>query len=143
MGVNTLLRRLVLAITLALGLFVGIWAEFFHRSFYDDFPGLGFHWIRLMGAYDEHLISDTGSAYLAFAAISAAAVLSPRAGAGRLAGLVWTVFGVLHLAFHVSHLMGGTADQVGNVVSLTISALLGVALLVLPVGRRTGREEAA
>jgi hypothetical protein len=48
---------------------------------------------------------------------------------GRIAGLGWTVFGVLHFAYHVTHLDGSFTDKAGNVVALGISAILGIVLL--------------
>jgi hypothetical protein len=42
------------------------------------------------------------------------------------------VFGVLHLIYHATHLMGSDFDKVGNLTSLSIAALLGIALLLPP-----------
>lgn len=130
---NTSSRRVILALTAAIGLYVGVWAEFLPRSFYDSFPGLGRHWISLGGAYDEHLIRDVGSFYLALTAVSIAGIVARTAVAGRIAGLGWTVFGVLHFGYHVTHLDGSFADKAGNVITLGISMILGIALL-FPVG---------
>ncbi|WP_460810296.1 hypothetical protein [Microlunatus endophyticus] len=112
-----------------LGLSVGVWAAGLPKSFYSSFPGLGLHWIEMMGAYDEHLVRDVGFMYLALSTISIAAALSRTAAAGRLASLGWTVFGAFHFLFHVTHLMGGVVDVVGNIVSLGLSLALGLALL--------------
>lgn len=133
MSMNTSSRRLILALTAAVGLYVGVWAELLPRSFYTAFPGLGLHWISMDGAYDEHLIRDVGSFYLALTAVSIAGIVARSAVVGRIAGLGWTVFGVLHFAYHVTHLDGSFVDKAGNVVSLGISAMLGIALL-FPVG---------
>jgi len=130
---NTSSRRVILVLTAAIGLYVGAWAELLPRSFYDSFPGLGRHWISLGGAYDEHLIRDVGSFYLALTAVSVAGIVARTAVAGRIAGLGWTVFGVLHFGYHVTHLDGSFADQAGNVITLGISMILGIALL-FPVG---------
>jgi len=132
-GMNTSSRRVILVLTAAIGLYVGAWAELLPRSFYDSFPGLGRHWISLGGAYDEHLIRDVGSFYLALTAVSVAGIVARTAVAGRIAGLGWTVFGVLHFGYHVTHLDGSFADQAGNVITLGISMILGIALL-FPVG---------
>ena len=129
---NTAFRRVVLALTAVSGLFIGVWAGFFSRSFYDSFPGFGLHWVSMMGAWDEHLVSDVGSFYLGLSAISIGAIFARTAGPARLAGLGWTVFGVLHFIYHLAHLMGSTFDRVGNIVSLGISALLGIVLLFPP-----------
>lgn len=131
-GMNTPFRRVILALTAAQGLLVGIWAEFFPRSFYDSFPGFGLHWVSMMGAWDEHLVSDVGSFYLGLSAITIIAIFAPTAGPARLAGVGWTVFGVLHFIYHATHLMGSTFDRVGNLTSLAIAALLGIILLLPP-----------
>ena len=133
MSMNTSSRRLILALTAAVGLYVGVWAELLPRSFYTAFTGLGLHWISMDGAYDEHLIRDVGSFYLALTAVSIAGIVARSAVVGRIAGLGWTVFGVLHFAYHVTHLDGSFADQAGNVITLGISMILGIALL-FPAG---------
>jgi hypothetical protein len=126
---NTVFRRVVLALLGLLGLFVGMWATSFPESFYTSFPGFGLHWIEQAGAYDEHLIRDVGAMYLALTAITVAAAFARSAAPGRLAGLAWTVFGAIHFAFHVSHLEGSALDRVGNVVALGLSLVLGIVLL--------------
>jgi len=131
-SVNTSSRRVLLALTVILGLYVGVWAELFPRAFYTSFPGFGRHWISLAGAYDEHLIRDVGCFYLALTAVSIAGIIARSATPGRIAGLGWAVFGVLHLAYHVTHLNGSATDKIGNVVSLGIGAILGIALLWPP-----------
>ena len=129
-GMNTPFRRVILALTAFLGLYVGVWAEFFPRSFYASFPGLGLHWVSMNGAYDEHLIRDVGSFYLALTATSIAGIIARTAVPGRVAGLGWTVFGVFHFGYHITHLTGSAADIAGNVISLGLSALLGIVLLL-------------
>jgi len=129
---NTRFRRVILAITALLGLDDGIWAEFFPRGFFSSFPGFGLHWISMAGSYDEHLIRDIGSFYLALTAISIAGIMARTATPGRLAGLGWTVFDLFHFAYHVTNLMGSPVDKVGNVVSLGLSAILGIILLFPP-----------
>lgn len=129
---NTPSRRVILGLTTVLGLYVGVWAEFFPRAFYTSFPGLGLHWISMDGAYNEHLICDVGSFYLALTAVSIAGIIARTAVPGRIAGLGWTVFGVLHFGYHVTHLDGSLTDKAGNVLTLGISALLGIVLLFPP-----------
>jgi hypothetical protein len=135
---NTSFRRVVLAVTLLLGLYVGVWSAFLPQAFYDAFPGFGLHWIDADGAYDEHLIRDVGFAYLALSSLSVAGIAARTALPGRLAGLGWTVFGVLHFGWHLLHLEGSVVDRVGNVVSLGLSLVLGI--LLLPRSRREDRS---
>ena len=141
---NTNLRRILLAITVILAAYVGIWAEVFPRGFYDSFPGFGLSWISEDGPFNEHLIRDVGSFYLGLGAASLAAIFSRGAIAGRVVGLAWALFGLLHFGYHVLHFEGSMLDRVGNVVSLGISLLLGI-LLTLPSRRnapalKTGTE---
>ena len=129
---NTFSRRVVLAISAALGLFVGVWAAGFPALFYSSFPGLGLMWISIDGPYNEHLIRDVGALYLAVAAATIYAIFAHGLAATRAVGIAWTVFGIPHLAYHLHHLEGlAVIDVVGNVVSLGGSVLLGV-LLLLP-----------
>jgi hypothetical protein len=138
---NTPFRRVVLAIAAAFGLFVGIWAQFFPDGFYSSFPGLGFHWVSENGAFDEHLIRDIGGLYLGLSAITLVAMFARTAETGRLAGLGWSVFGLLHLGFHVTHLVGDAGNRVAAVASLSIAALAGLLALFAPA--RRARPQAA
>ena len=132
---NTPFRRVVLAVAAAFGLFVGIWAQFFPEGFYSSFPGLGFHWVSENGAFDEHLIRDVGGLYLGLSAITLVAIATRTAEAGRLAGLGWSVFGLLHLGFHATHLVGETTNRVAAIASLSIAALAGLLALFAPARR--------
>jgi hypothetical protein len=121
-------RRLVLLVSAALGLTVGLWAAVGPRAFYDSFPGFGRTWIAGDGPFNEHLLRDVGALYLALAAASLASL---RSRDTRAAGAAWTVFGVLHLGYHAAHLGGMAAvDVVGNVLALGLSLALGGALLL-------------
>lgn len=134
------IRRIILWVTAGLGLYVGVWAAGFPQSFYDSFPGLGFIWISVDGPYNEHLIRDVGSLYLALSAASVAATFSRAADAGRVVGVAWAVFGIPHFAYHAAHFGDmPPADVLGNVVSLGASMLLGIALM-LPGPRSVAAE---
>jgi len=140
MGMNNISRRTVLAITAAMGLFVGVWAAGFPQGFYDAFPGLGLMWISVDGPFNEHLIRDVGALYLAIASASIYAIFARSLAATRAVGIAWTVFGAPHLAYHLAHLEGlAPIDIVGNVVSLGGSLLLGI-LLLLPARPTKERE---
>ena len=125
----TAVKRVALALSAALGLFVGGWATVSPRGFYDAFPGVLGHWVDLDGPFNEHLIRDVGALYLALAAASVVVLVLRSAWAPL--GAAWTVFGALHLAYHATHVDGfSTVDAVGAIVSLAVSLALGVVLLV-------------
>src|SRR3954447_16553540 len=82
---RVLLRAGLAGLALASAL-VGIWATLAPRSFYDDFPGGGRHWVSALGPYDEHLVRDYAAANLGFLALAifAAVVLDRRLVQGAL-----------------------------------------------------------
>jgi hypothetical protein len=55
---------------------IGLTAALAPRTFYDDFPFLA-HWVELLPPYNEHLVTDVGGLYLAFALLFAWAARKP------------------------------------------------------------------
>lgn len=94
----------------------GLWALTAPRSFYDDFPGLGLHWVSNLGPYNEHLIRDIGGFYLALAVLSVLAARSLQQPLLQATAITWLVFQVPHLLLHL-HLAPdygpGTVLQIG------------------------------
>lgn len=135
------LRRGLLWTTALIGLYVGGWAAFATRSFYDSFPGLGFIWISIDGPYNQHLVNDVGTLNLGFAAATLyAALLRSEAAvviASRTVGIAWAVFSVPHLVYHARNLDGlGTADVLGQVITVGSTIVLGALLMLGPVPHR-------
>ena len=131
-----------LALSAALAFFVGGWAFFAPRSFYDAFPGVLGQWISMDGPFNEHLIRDVGAMYLALGVASVAGLVSRSPAVFRTLGLAWTVFGVLHLGYHLMNLDHlDVANAVGAVVSLSISLALGVVLLIPGAKPRGGGDQ--
>jgi len=111
-------------------LLVGIWALAAPRSFYDDFPGAGRHWVSVDGAFNQHLLRDVGALNLALAVVAVAAIVWPGRFA-RLCGAAHLVWTVPHLYYHASHLhMFSTSDAIGNMVSLGIPVVASLFLVV-------------
>src|SRR5919198_1417977 len=100
------LRRVGLAI-IAIGyLPVGLWATFAPRSFYDDFPGLGRHWISHDPPYNQHLVTDVGGLNLALAAIAIIAFIALTPILVRATAVGALLYMVPHALFHANHLEG-------------------------------------
>jgi hypothetical protein len=111
---------------------LGLWAVFAPRSWFDDFPGGGRHWVSALGPYNEHLSTDVGAFFLAIGVLLlfAAFVLERRLVQAALGALL--VYSVPHLVWHLGELGAyGTLDKVLNLISL--SALVVVPLLMLPL----------
>lgn len=115
----------------ASAVYVGTWAAFWPRSFYDTFPGFHRVWVGVDGPFNEHLVRDVGGLYLALAAVGVVALGRREPVVPLLLGAGWTVFGIVHLSYHLHHLGGLAAiDVVGNVVALGGTLMLALSLLV-------------
>ncbi|HYV59236.1 MAG TPA: hypothetical protein VFA62_04120 [Acidimicrobiia bacterium] len=136
--------RVVRVILIVLGVgnvAIGTWAAFAPRSFYDDFPGFGRHWVRVDGPYNEHLVRDFGALSLALAVVTIAAAIVLARPLVIAVAIAWLAWGVPHLVYHARHLdVFDTSDQVLNVVLLAVLPVLALAVLVLEL--RKPAEEA-
>lgn len=127
------LARVALAV-LALGsLATGLPAAFFPRGFYDGFPFVA-HWVDRLPPYNEHLVTDVGGFFLAFAILFAWAAYRPRRELVLPLCAAWSVAALLHLVFHARHLADfSAADAVGELTSLAVLLVLpAVAVWALP-----------
>lgn len=90
---------------------VGGWALAAPMSFYQDFPGMGMHWVAADPPYNQHLVTDFGGALLAIAvALALAAVVAQR----RLIQVVLLAALVQagsHLIFHLTHASSLSTEQ--------------------------------
>ena len=129
---SRLIQRAVLIYLTLSGLLVGVWAACAPRSFYDDFPGAGRVWVAVDGPYNEHLVRDVGQLSLALALVSLAAAVTMQLTVVRVASAAVLLNGLPHLIYHLRHLdKYGTADKIGNVVSLGLLVVLPLLVLVL------------
>ncbi|WP_115945055.1 hypothetical protein [Amycolatopsis thermalba] len=127
------MRLAILTLLALTGLVVGFWAAVLPESFYGDFPGIRPSWVSLDGPYNEHLVRDVGSMFLALGALAVGAIVVRTTTAARLAGVAWLVFSVPHAIYHLMHLhVFPPLDQVLNAVSLPGLALLVLAVVLLP-----------
>jgi len=121
------LALVVLAVSSAL---VGLWAQAFPRSFYDDFPGLGRVWVAVDGPFNEHLVRDVGGLNLGLAFVAALALITANPVAARAAGGAALIYGVPHLTYHALNTEGfATTDVAAMLVSLGLGILAGAAAL--------------
>lgn len=127
------LARTALAVVAISAAFTGVPAAFFPETFYDDFPFLS-AWVDLLPPYNEHLVTDVGGLFCAFAVLFAWAAWRPSRELVVPLCVAWSVSSVLHLAFHVRNLDGFSAvDAVGELVTLALLVVLpAVAVWALP-----------
>ncbi len=94
------LRAVLAALALSAAV-PGAWAAAAPRSFYDGFPGAGRHWVDRLPAYSEHLVTDVGAFYLAFALLFAWAAARPARELVIPLAVAWSLFSTIHFAWHV------------------------------------------
>jgi hypothetical protein len=112
------LARAALAILAISALSVGLPAALAPHAFYSDFPFLA-HWVDRIPPFNEHLVTDVGGLYLAFALMFAWAAWRPHPALVRPLCAAWLLAAALHLGFHATHLDGfDTADAVAELASL-------------------------
>lgn len=139
-GVNPIrdvrLARTALAVLAVSAAFTGLPAALVPRTFFDDFPFLS-AWVDLLPPYNEHLVTDVGGLFTAFAVLFAWAALRPSRELVVPLCAAWSVSAVLHFVFHVRNLDGfSTADAVGQLFTLGLLVVLpAVAVWALPRGR--------
>jgi hypothetical protein len=123
--------RLVLGLLGAVQLTDGAYALFAPRSFYDDFP-VGRGWVEALPAYNEHLVRDVGSLFLATAVVLvvAAIYLDRRLVIVALASFL--VYSLPHLIYHLLNLGSfATGDAIAEAVSLSLTVVAPAVLLVM------------
>ena len=122
-----LLRRVALAVIAGGGLVVGLWAQGFPRSFYDDFPGMGRAWVAVDGPFNEHLVRDVGGLNLGLAFVAVMALVTGSQMLARVAGGATLLYGLPHLTYHATHLDGyDTSDKLAMLGSLAFFVLAAV-----------------
>jgi alkylhydroperoxidase family enzyme len=111
---------------------IGLWALFAPHSFYTGFPAGTDGWVKVLGPFDEHLVTDVGALFVALGVALAIAAFSLRRSAVLAATAAWLVFSVPHLVWHVFNLGPyKTLDAVANTVTLGWTVLGGVLILAL------------
>lgn len=131
-GIAAIGVRAVLLYLVVSQLLVGVWATFFPRAFYDDFPGFGMVWVSVDGPYNEHLIRDVGAWSLGLAALLLVAAVTLHRATVLASALAVTVATVPHVLYHARHTgaFDSTGDALPSVMSLAVVAVVAAALLV-------------
>jgi len=131
----TRLRRVALVVIAGASLVVGVWAQGFPRSFYDDFPGMGRVWVAVDGPFNEHLVRDVGGLNLGLAFVAILALATGSSLLARAAGGAALLYGVPHLLYHATHTDPyDTADAIASLTSLAIAALAALLAVAAPGG---------
>ena len=138
-GRRTSVMRAGLAVLCLASLSTGAWAFLAPRSFYADFPGAGRTWVSLLPPFNEHLTTDVGGFYLAFALLFGWAAITLARSLLSALLTAYVISSVLHLGYHLAHLDGYSAlDKVGQTLTFAVLIAIALAVLVLSVRRPAG-----
>ena len=122
--------RLAVSLLMAPALVVGVWALLLPRSFYEDFPAAGRHWVSALGPYNEHLVRDVGALNLALGALLALAAILPEQRLTQAALAAWLVYALPHFLFHATERDAlSPLDNLANLATLGLAVLLPLVLL--------------
>jgi hypothetical protein len=123
--------RVALAAVAAANAVTGLTALLTPRSFYENFP-FGAGWVALLPPYNEHLTTDAGAFFVAFALLLGWAAYTLERALVLPVCAAWSVFGLAHLAFHATHLDGMSATdaalQLAGLVAVLAPGLVALAV---------------
>jgi 4-carboxymuconolactone decarboxylase len=138
----TLFRVVLLALGLP-QLLNGVTATFAPRSFYEDFP-LGLSWLTELPPYNEHLMTDVGTLFLATGVLMVLAAVWLDRRVVTAALVVWLIWALPHAVWHTIEIEPlDTQTAILNSITTWASVLGALALLPLLFGRRTPIRRAA
>jgi hypothetical protein len=130
LGASRTACRLVLGLLAAVQATDGFYALFAPRSFYEDFP-LGRGWVEALPAYNEHLLRDVGSLFLATAVVLLAAAVWLERRLVIVALASFLVFSIPHTTYHLFNLDGiSTGDAIAEAGLLILTVIAPLVLLV-------------
>jgi hypothetical protein len=118
---------------------IGIWGLLGPRSFYDNFPGAGHHWVSALGTYNEHLVRDYAAAQLGFAVLLAGSAVWFSRRLVLITGAAFLAATLPHFVYHLTtteHF--STANNLGSLGGFVIEVLLVV--LAMAIVQRADRR---
>ena len=133
---RTTLRAGLTVLALAAAV-TGLWALLFPLTFFSDFPVPAWGWVRSLPPYNEHLVRDVGSFYVAYAGITGWAAVRLDTVLCRSVLVAWIAMTVPHLVVHVFVEKGGLRGpgEVPELVVLVLAVTLPLVLLFRTGGR--------
>lgn len=126
------MKRVLLAILVISAAPLGLWATLAPRSFYDNFPGMGRHWVAIDGPYNHHLVSDFGALNLALCAVTIVALVTLQRTIVRTTAVAWLLYAIPHELYHATHIPDfGMGDKIAQLSGLAIDIVVAIALLII------------
>jgi hypothetical protein len=126
------LPRVALALVAAAQAEVGIWGLIAPRGFFNGFPGLGRHWVVVLGTYNEHLVRDYAATELGFAVLLGGAAILLTRELVLVAGLAFLAATLPHFIYHLTTTDRlSTGDNLGSLGAFVVEMVLVVTAMVV------------
>jgi hypothetical protein len=110
---------------------IGFWALISPSEWFETFPGAGNHWLPLYGPFDEHLVSDVGSTFLALGVLLVLAAAWMDRRVVIAAAVAYLVYQVPHTIYHLgADDVLSDGDQLANGIGLVLALFLALGVLV-------------
>ena len=132
-GRRALPARVGLALVAVVQGEIAIWGLIAPRSFFDDFPGAGRHWVSALGTYNEHLVRDYAASELGFAVLLFAAAIWFERKLVLVAGTAFLAATIPHFIYHLTTTGSfSTGDNLASLGSFVLElVLVGLAMLAV------------
>jgi hypothetical protein len=122
-------------------LLIGVWALVSPSGWFETFPGGGRNWLPVYGPYDEHLVTDVGSTFLALGVLLCLAAIWMDRRLVLAAAIAYLVYQVPHTIFHWANddaLSSG--DQIANGIALGLAIFLAIGIVVATLNPKPGSD---
>src|SRR3954468_3228659 len=80
-----------------------VFALFWPRTLFVDFPVAGAHWVDALPPYNEHLVRDYGASFLALTALALFAAYYAERRLIIVTAVVWEISALPHAIYHFAH----------------------------------------
>ena len=117
------------------------WSLSSPRGFYDNFPGVGRHWVSALPPYNEHLLRDFGATNLTIALVLLGAALFCERRLVQVAVVAFFLGALPHFIYHLTTTGSySTSDNVWSLGGFIVELLIAAAVWVLTVRPPRRRE---
>jgi hypothetical protein len=114
---------------------IGIWGLVAPRSFFENYPGAGHHWVSELGVYNQHLVRDFAAAELGFAVLLLGAAIWFGRTVVLIAGTAFLTATIPHFAYHLTTTGSfSTADDVASLGGFVIEIAVVAGAMVIASG---------
>lgn len=113
---------------------IAAWSLISPRGFYDDFPGLGRHWVSALPPFNEHLLRDFGAANVTIALVLLGAAFFCERRLVQVAVVAFLLGSLPHFIYHLTttgHY--STSDNIWSLGGFVVELLIAIGVWVLTV----------